>query len=761
MTMIISQTRPATPHRLAGFFVSFVAYATLALTAFDFSTPARADTRGDAPAGLVRLNDVESGALLLKSKEPGKYVPAPLLATDVEIDVTGPMARTRVTQRFINPGDGWVEGKYVFPLPDNSAVDTLKMMIGDRVIEGQIKEKKEARQIYEEAKASGKKASLVEQQRPNVFTNSVANIGPNENIVIQIEYQQTVKQDKNTFSLRFPMVVAPRYTPQSAVPQMVDFAPGSGWGELRAPEETPADDNTLDQPPVLHPDMGKVNPVALKVTLNAGFPLGDIESPHHKIKLTRDGKDKAHLTLADEVVPADKDFELVWKTAKTTAPSAALFREHVGNEDYVLVMLTPPEVADLGPAKPREAVFVIDNSGSMAGTSMDQAKESLLYALDDLTPGDTFNVIRFDDSLTVLFPQAVRADQENIATARHFVSSLSADGGTEMLPALKASLVDRRPNDDSHVRQVIFLTDGAIANERELFAEITQHLGRSRLFTVGIGAAPNTYFMSRAAEAGRGTFTHIGESEQVVGRMKELLAKLRHPVMTNITANWPDGMESESWPNPIPDLYAGEPIIVSARMPKAAGTLVLKGEQAGKPWEVHMTLDAGDVRPGIGKLWARRKIQSLEADALLGGNQTSIDQAILKTALDHHLVSRLTSLVAVDVTPTRPDGSPLVSKDMPVNLPEGWDFEKVFGEQNVMPTQAKRAMQGAPAPMLAMVAAPIMADASAANMPLPQTASDAPLLILQGLLALIAALGLYLLWWIGFCRMARIDKSQA
>lgn len=744
MTINATVTTFRTPANPAGFFVSLFAFVALLLTASGVTTPAFASP----DAGLVLLKDIDSGTLLLNSKEPGKYIPAPLLATDVKIDVTGPMARARVTQRFINPGDGWVEGKYVFPLPQNAAVDTLKMLIGDKVIEGQIKEKKQARQIYEEARANGQKASLIEEQRPNVFINSLANIGPNETIVVQIEYQQTVTQDKDTFSLRFPMVVAPRYTPKTAEPQTVDFVPGSGWGNLRAPDEKTASSDDLQQPPVLNPDMGKVNPVALSVTLDAGFALGDIESPHHKINLTRDGADKASLTLADEVVPADKDFELVWKAAKSATPTAALFREQVGNEDYLLVMLTPPAATSAAKAKPREAIFVIDNSGSMSGPSMDQAKESLLYALKDLKPGDTFNVIRFDDTLTVLFPKAVPADGENLTTARNFVSGLTANGGTEMLPALQASLNDTHPDDDSHVRQVIFLTDGAISNERELFSEITQHLGRSRLFTVGIGSAPNSYFMTRAAEAGRGTFTHIGEEEQVVSRMTDLLAKLSHPVMTDITAFWPDSAKSESWPNPVPDLYAGEPIVISARMPKAQGTLILKGEQAGEAWEVHMAIDAGAARPGIGKLWAQRKIESLEADALLSDDQNGTDRQILQTALDHHLVSRLTSLVAIDVTPSRPDGKPLVAKDMPVNLPSGWDFDKVFGEQGAAPGNAKRAMMAAPAPMLAMAQTPMAADASQ-SMALPQTASDAPMMILQGLVALLAAFGLVGLWWLG------------
>ncbi|MEQ8380378.1 marine proteobacterial sortase target protein [Parvibaculum sp.] len=717
-------------------FSTFVCLVLLFIASFVQN--ARADT-----GGLVKLNDVESGALLFNSTEPGKYVPAPLLATDVKIDVTGPIARTRVTQQFINPGDGWVEGKYVFPLPENSAVDTLKMVIGDKVIEGKIKEKEEARRVYEEAKAQGQKASLIEQQRPNVFTNSVANIGPKETILIQIEYQQTVRRDGDTFSLRFPMVVAPRYTPKTAEPQLVDFESDSeGWGTVLPPEP----DNSLEQPPVLHPDMGDINPVSLSVTLDAGFPLGDITSAHHKIALKRDGEHKASLTLAEELVPANKDFEMVWKPAATGAPTAALFRERIGNEDYLLVMLTPPSGSVQPEAKPREAIFVIDNSGSMSGPSMDQAKESLLWALNRLNPGDTFNVIRFDDTLTVLFPDAVPAHGENLAVAKKFVKSLEANGGTEMLPALRASLVDRNARDDTRVRQVVFLTDGAISNERELFHEITNNLGRSRLFTVGIGSAPNSYFMTRASEAGRGTFTHIGAEKQVTERMSELFDKLRNPVMTDITATWPDARTTENWPNPVPDLYKGEPIVLSARMPEAKGTLTLRGEVAGEPWEVRMPIAAGEMRPGIGKLWARRKIEQLEADAQIAGNWEQNDAEITRVALEHHLVSRRTSLVAVDVTPSRPDGEKLTSKDMPVNLPDGWDYEKVFGEPAMQ--RAKQASFGTSGAMLAMAAAPAAEADASTGLALPQTATDAPALIHGGMLALLLAAMLSALWWL-------------
>ncbi len=717
----------------AAFFLFLMLFAGATGSA-GANTP-QAESEGELR--LVTPNDMTSGGLLLKTKEPGKYIQAPMVATDVDIDVTGPIARAKITQRFENPSDGWVEGVYVFPLPEDSAVDSLRMLIGDRIIEGEIKKKEEARQIYEEAKEAGKRASLIEQQRPNIFTNSVANIGPGETIVVQIEYQQTVRQDENIFSLRFPTVVAPRYNPAPSV-HLVDFQPGEkGWGSV----SDPVPDRDKITPPVAHPDTGKRNPLTLTLSLDAGFPLGDITSPYHEIALVREDESRAELTLSQGEVPADKDFELTWTPAKTDAPTAALFREELNGEDYVLMMLMPPQSKDASrKTPPREAIFVIDNSGSMAGASMPQAKASLELALQRLTPQDRFNVVRFNHTHETLFPQAVRADRENLDRALKFVRGLEAEGGTEMLGALQRALVSQ-PADSQYLRQVVFLTDGAVGNEEQLFNTISQQLGTSRLFTVGIGSAPNSFFMSRAAEMGRGTFTHIGEPEQVKERMAQLFTKLENPALTDLAAVWPNGQEVEAWPNPLPDLYLGEPIILAARMDDASGTFKLKGTFDGQPWELRLPLAKAAERPGVAKLWARKKIASLEAMRYAGGNWEKLDAAITDVALSHHLVSRLTSLVAVDKTPARPAGEDVTRRDVPLNLPDGWDFEAVFGEQP-SPVPMRDAKARSAMPMLAMAAAPVSAEAAEAKagIALPQTATNAAGLMLSGgLLMLFAA----------------------
>mgnify|MGYP000008572296 CR=1 FL=1 len=698
-----------------------------------------------ADIAYVSPNDMQRGALLLKGKEPGKFIEAPVLATDVDIQVTGPTGRTRVTQRFENPGEGWVEGIYVFPLPEDAAVDTLRMVIGDKVIEGEIKEKVEARRIYEEARDAGQRASLVEQERPNLFTNSVANIGPGETVIIQIEYQETIRQSNNTFSLRFPMVVAPRYNPQPTIVHTVDIDNRNGWGVI-----DPVPDRDRIEPPVQHPDEGPINPVTLTLSLDAGFPIDRIVSHHHEVRIER-GERNATLTLKEGDVPADRDFELTWTPEEGSEPTAALFRESWKGEDYLLLMVTPPYGEEVDTAPAREVIFVIDNSGSMAGESMPQAKESLLKALDRLKPTDTFNVVRFDDTHEVLFETSIRADQENLNVARRFVRSLEADGGTEMLPALQAALRDPL-NDTSRLRQVIFLTDGAIGNEQQLFEAIVDQAGRSRLFPVGIGSAPNSYFMTRAAEMGRGAFTHIGSEAQISERMKELFLKLENPAMTDLRLVWPDGVEAEAWPTPLPDLYRGEPIVLSAKIADGTeGTLRLTGKTGDDVWAIDMEIsDEAPNRTGVSQLWARRKIASLEAARTMGGDWDAFDKEITKVALAHHLVSRLTSLVAVDKTPARPAGEELTQTEVPLNLPAGWEFEKVFGEPDAAAPVMQRARAGAMRSMLAAAPAPMMmADASQTQgIALPQTASEAPALIAQGIMMLLLALSLLAGWFL-------------
>ncbi|WP_162918832.1 marine proteobacterial sortase target protein [Taklimakanibacter deserti] len=696
-----------------------------------------------ASAGFVSPSQMGTGALLLKTNEPGKYVEAPRVATDFDITITGPIARTRLTQHFRNPTNGWIEGTYVFPLPENAAVDTLKMVIGERIIMGDIKERREAKQIYEEAKAKGQKVALLDQERPNIFTNQVANIGPNETIVIQIEYQEAIRQSGGLFALRVPTVVAPRYVPD---PRIV-VSENAQFYTVK--------DSVLDRdrimPPVLDPrKSAPVNPLTLTVHLNPGFALGDVQSSFHDVTAEALANGAKRIALSNPEF-ADRDFELTWKPLPGAEPQIGLFAESINGSDYALAYVTPQVQPATEKRQPRDVVFVIDNSGSMGGPSMSQAKASLIYALDRLDPMDRFNVVRFDDTMDILFPDTVEASRDNVQTAKSFVGRLEASGGTEMIPPLRAALRDARPDDRTTLRQVVFITDGAIANEQEMFDVLSMMRGRSRVFMVGIGSAPNSFLMTRAAELGRGAYAMIGEGGQVEDRMRELFAKLENPAVTNLKAEF-DQAQAEVTPSPLPDVYQGEPVMVLMKMPDRKGMLKLRAEVAGRDWTLALPLDKAEKGEGIAKLWARRKIDDAEVAQTMGTiTPEEADKRILALALEHHLVSRVSSLVAVDKTPARQPGEKLTRAEIPLNLPAGWDYDKVFGTEQSAPPVLERDAK-LDVTLIAMTKNPVSAQKDAIKtVDLPPTATPSELLMLLGalftLLALIFAL---------FARRARL-----
>lgn len=606
--------------------------------------------------------------LLLKA-DGGRLAEAPVQATDVEISVRGLLAETVVRQRFANPTEDWLEGIYVFPLPAKAAVHSMRMVIGERIIEGRIEEREAAKKTYGAAKREGRKASLVEQERPNIFTTSVANIGPGELVEIRIEYQQTLAFDQGALELRFPMVVGTRYMPGGGESGGSD---GSGW----AFDTDQVPDASRISPPVAFQPEARLNPVTLSIALEAGFPLAQLESPYHSVQISRPNDQRHTIELVDPT-PADRDFVLRWSPEAGRVPRAAVFTEEIQGEYYVLAMVVPPadefaEVVRL----PRETIFVIDTSGSMGGASIAQAQKALVYALEQLDPRDYFNIIEFDSDFSVLYPESRAAVPSVIDHAKSWVERLRADGGTEMMGALVRALEDT--GELTPLRQVVFITDGCVGNEEALFGAVERQLGRSRLFTIGIGSAPNGFFMERAASFGRGTYTFIGAPSEVESKMRDLFSKLENPVMANVELAWPDP-NAEVWPERVPDLYSGEPVVVAARLGTIAGDLRISGTKANTLWSTDISLEIGSERAGVNRLWARRKIAALMDEKAKGLPEETVREQVIDIALDHQLVSKYTSLVAVDVTPTRPEGDDLKSAAVPTNLPAGWQRGKVVG----------------------------------------------------------------------------------
>lgn len=611
-----------------------------------------------------------AGTLLLRMQRG--YRVATRIDTEVAIRASGLVARTYLKQAFVNDGEDWVEGVYVFPLPDGAAVDGLKLHIGDRLIEGEVRERKRAKREYDKARADGRKASLVEQHRPNLFETSVANIAPGEKVIIEIEYLETVRYDEGAFSLRVPMTFTPRYIPGMPVSDRQ----GSGW----SPDTTQVLDASLVTPPVV--ERSESHRLSLDVRIDAGVPLELVASRYHPIRVDDDG-DAYRVRLAGGDVPMDHDIELLWRPERSVAPRALAFGETTGGEPHLLLLLLPPD--DAGNEvwqgeMPRELIFVIDTSGSMHGVSIEQARLALKLALDGLDDHDMFNVIQFNSVTGALYPRSALATPGNIADARRYVDGLEADGGTEMRPALELALGGRPP--ESYLRQVVFITDGSVGNESELFGVIEERLGGARLFTVGIGSAPNGWFMRKAAEAGRGTNVTIGALHEAGEKIARLFRKIERPQLTGIRVEWPDSIEADAYPAVVPDLYAGEPIVLNVRLrrpPRAGDQLRITGHAPGGTWGAEIPLAGRPDAPGVAALWGRARVEALTDAESRGADTEVIRSAILETALAHRLVTRYTSLVAVDRTPARAAEALLKREQVPNLLPHGQSMRAIFG----------------------------------------------------------------------------------
>jgi Ca-activated chloride channel family protein len=502
--------RPAVLLRLIGALALYICFGLLAEYVY-------------ASKGEPEPLESTSGAVWLLTGN-GSYANALLLETDVNFDISGIIARATVKQRFRNTGSMWAEGIYLFPLPENAAVDHFKLHIGERQIAGQIQERALAKKTYENARNQGKQAGLIEQQRANVFTTSLANISPGEEITVEIEYQQTLDYKDGNYRLRFTMVIGPRFNAIN----------NSQAQHINDTDVTTATAET------------QVNPVSLHISLDAGIPLERLESAYHDIDIKQTDTHRYSIALITGKVFADRDFELVWTPELSHQPQTAVFTEKHQGYEYALLSVLPPELDLLGQQLlPRDVVFILDVSGSMSGTSIEQARASLVQALARLDPQDRFNIIWFNDRTERLYPRTMPATTDNIHSASRVVDRLKADGGTVMLPALTLALSDQ-PG-PSRVRQIIFLTDGNVDNEQALFSLINKQLGDNRLFTVGIGSAPNSYFMRKAARAGRGSFTYIGDIDEVQQKTSALLQKLESPALINIGLNI-QGLDVEAFP---------------------------------------------------------------------------------------------------------------------------------------------------------------------------------------------------------------------
>jgi len=713
---------------LATAAVSFVAVAILCLMVSVAEAAPRLE-KGSNPGG---------GLFLKPSTGSTLTTPAPELKTDVKVNVTGVIARVTVAQTFVNPAQAWVEGVYVFPLSDKGAVDHLVMKIGDKVVEGTIQERQAAKRQYQSAKRVGRQASLVEQERPNIFTVSVANIPPKAEISVEITYQEALPMEDGTLALRLPQVLTQRYVPGTT---QVAGLGGTGW----AVNTSEVPDAERITPPVRDPSLPPVNPLSLEILLDPGMPLASLKSRYHEVSVQELTPAHYQVKLREGSVPADRDFVLEWQPEAGDAPKAALFAEEKGGATYLLAMIVPPK--STGAVKqsimPREVIFIIDTSGSMHGQSIKEAAEALHFALDKLTPQDSFNIIAFSDHAVPLFGKPQKANENKRNEAKRFVDRLAAAGGTELSKALEAALDDAV--DSGRLRQIVLLTDGAVGNEAALFRTIRRGIGDSRLFTIGIGSAPNSYFMNRAARFGRGSFTFIGKTSEVAERMSKLLAKLSKPVLTDLEARFPNKLVVDTLPGTLPDLYSGEPIIFAAKLPKGAkaeGNIDVSGRLLDVSWTQSLDMAKAVQGPGIAKLWAKRKVDMLMEGLQDGKDAEQVRLAVIDVAVAHQVVSPYTSLVAVAQKVSRPQGEKMTRQAVPGNSPAGWTPPSGANPQNGTPlqkTQAPNMAPNAPAQLAMAPTAQVTVGLRA------QGATPAMLQAAIGLFALLMALGLWFL----------------
>lgn len=581
---------------------------------------------------IALMNAAESGSLILNDGQDA--FPGLLLGTDIETHVSGPVASVNYSQRFYNHSQGFVEGTYVFPLPENAAVHAMTIEIGDRRIEGEIKEKAIAKKVYEQAKRDGKRAALVQQRKPNLFSSSVANIAPGETVQITIKYSSVLDIAGQSFGLRIPMTVTPRYS--SALK-----ADSGDAGPVLSTDEIPSFSNIAK----------------LSVTIDGQATLVDIASDSHGVQSQFVGGQYQVETHVPSV-PMNKDFHLSWRLANGATTQNAFFHQEIDGEHYGLLMTVPPAAEQHHYDPSRELILVMDTSGSMAGESIRQAKLALLESLKHIGPNDRFNLVEFNSDTKTLFDRTVPATEANLATAKRFIRGLQAEGGTEMLEAIESAL--NMTGDTNFLRQVVFVTDGAISNENKLFAAIHQLLGRARLFTVGIGSAPNSHFMRKAADFGRGGFVHINRADEAAEQIADLTKKLEHPVLQNIEIELPHGVTSENWPAKVPDLFLDEPVLVAMKFDRFPSFLTVSG-QGERVFSQRIETQHGDANSNVAILWARQKIDALMDQQIRNNAMDSERDEIVDIALNHKLLTQYTSFVAVDKTPVRSANAALTS----------------------------------------------------------------------------------------------------
>lgn len=575
----------------------------------------------------------------------------PLKATDVTANVNGMIAEIYATQTYANEGDIPINATYVFPTSSDVAVHGMRMTIGDEIITAQIKEKEEAKTEYEEAKTEGKSASLMEQKRPNVFTMDVANIMPGDVISIELHYTQLITPTEGIYEFIFPTVVGPRYVP-----------PTVSGGD----SDTSDEDNWVATPYL--PD-GETPPGEYNITVNlsTGVPIAEITSKSHDISVNQSDASNAQITLADPLDYAgNRDFILKYKLSGEDVQSGLMLTAGE-KENFFMLTIQPPERYEPEDITPREYIFVLDISGSMSGYPLDTAKGLIRDLVTSLNETDMFNLILFDNEVTLLARKSLSASEKSVKAATDLIDKLEGGGGTSLLPALEAAIAV--PAQEGYARSVVIITDGYVYNDSEIIACISENMGSASFFSFGIGTSVNDYLIKQIAGCGLGESFIVTDEEDAKESAERFRTYIEAPLITDLAIDFEGFKVYDVEPSVPSILYAKQPIVLFGKWDGApAGTITITGKTGSEDYTeeisvadvtVHLESDA------LRYLWARTHLDRV---AGYGGvrNDESVREEITKLGLEYNMVTPYTSFIAVVETVRNTSGE---SADVDQALP--------------------------------------------------------------------------------------------
>lgn len=593
---------------------------------------------------IGKFSQKGSGELIAFNAQHAPVGTCILRHTDVDAKVSGYLARVTVTQKFHNSNREKIEALYTFPLPENAAVDDMTMKIGDRIIKGTIEEKSKAKEIYQEAARQGFTAALLDQERPNIFTQSVANVDPDADVDVVISYTQILPFENGSYAFIFPTVVGER------------FAPGNSRtvGEnLNPPIATRSGHD-----------------ISMRVAIDGGVPISNVASWLHEVDVASLTGSSSVVTLKQKNDIPNRDFVLTW-SASAKSVSSGYLTHKTGDNGYLTMMLMPPKKVTREEIAPREMIFIMDCSGSMSGEPIEKSKETMHYVLDQLGPQDSFQIITFNNQCTELFTKPQPVSPSIKAMAHKFISGLQANGGTYMVePIKKACSI---PADKNRLRLVTFMTDGYVGNDMEVISLVQSLRKTSRWFPFGVGNSVNSFLINTIATQGGGESDTVLLSESGAAAAEKFYSRISSPVLTDVKVRFEGIDVKDVYPGAISDVWAQKPLYFEGRYKNPGkGKVILSAMQGGKPYSqvMEVSLPAQDGNNAcIAQQWAHARVDELMSRDWMGVQnghpQAAIKKEIVDTAIAHHIMTQFTSFVAVDRS-HKTSEEPAMKVDVPV-----------------------------------------------------------------------------------------------